>query len=219
MIAIDLPGFGDTPPLARPLSIAALADAVSSFPDEHGLVDTDLVGSSMGARLVLELARRGAGGSIVALSPGGFWTPAQLGYFQISIGVSIRVVRLLQPVLPAMLGNPAGRTGLLAQFSAHPWRVPAQVALDELRAYAASPSFDATLHELVHGPTQGGSDSTAARVTIGWGRQDRVCLTSQAQTAQRRFPRADLTWFDGCGHFPHWNAPRPTARLILDRTG
>ncbi len=73
VIAIDLPGFGDTPPLADEVSIATLADAVAAFLDAHNLTGVDVVGSSMGARLVLELARRGVVGATVSLDPGGFW--------------------------------------------------------------------------------------------------------------------------------------------------
>lgn len=70
--AVDLPGFGETPPLAGEVSIATLADALTEFLSDHDLSGVDLVGSSMGARLVLELARRGVGGATVALDPGGF---------------------------------------------------------------------------------------------------------------------------------------------------
>lgn len=35
------------------------------------------VGISMGARMVLELARRGRAGDIVSLDPGGFWSSGQ----------------------------------------------------------------------------------------------------------------------------------------------
>jgi pimeloyl-ACP methyl ester carboxylesterase len=58
VIAVDLPGFGDTPPLAGETSIRTLADAVTDFLAENNLTGIDAVGSSMGARLVLELARR-----------------------------------------------------------------------------------------------------------------------------------------------------------------
>jgi len=59
VIAVDLPGFGETAPLTGRVSIETLADAVTAFLDENGLRDIDTVGSSMGARLALELARRG----------------------------------------------------------------------------------------------------------------------------------------------------------------
>ncbi len=59
VIALDLPGFGETPPLAGEVSIATLCDAVTGFLTEQKLIGVDAVGSSMGARLVIELAWRG----------------------------------------------------------------------------------------------------------------------------------------------------------------
>ena len=58
VIAVDLPGFGESPPLPGEVSVATLTDAVEEFIAEHDLGDVDIVGSSMGARMALELARR-----------------------------------------------------------------------------------------------------------------------------------------------------------------
>lgn len=73
VIAIDLPGHGETSALAGETSIGTLADAVTSFLKANDLMGVDAVGSSMGARLVLELARRRVLGAVVSLDPGGFW--------------------------------------------------------------------------------------------------------------------------------------------------
>lgn len=220
VVAVDLPGFGDTPPLAGEVSIATLADALCDFLSEHELDGIDVAGSSMGARLALELARRGRIGAVVALDPGGFWNARQRRAFGASIGASVRLVRALQPVLPALTSNPAGRTMLFGQLSARPWRLDRDLALQELRSIAASPSVDAALHALVHGPPQAGLPAGAARgpIVIGWGRRDLVCLPRQARTAIARFPDARLHWFDACGHFPQWDVPAETSRLILDTT-
>lgn len=72
VIAVDLPGFGDTPPLSGDVSIATLTDSVEDFIRDQGLDGVSTVGQSMGGRIVLELARRGVGGDAVALDPGGF---------------------------------------------------------------------------------------------------------------------------------------------------
>ena len=219
VIAVDLPGFGATPPLGRP-SIAALADELETFLDDHGLDGVDVVGSSMGARLALELARRGRVGATVALDPGGFWTPREQRIFALSIKVSIRLVRALRPLLPLLTGNPVTRTLLLSQFSAAPWRLDGDVALGELRRYLASPSFDGALDELAHGPLQPGMAAGTARgpIMIGWGRRDLVTLPRQAPRAARLFPDAELVWFERSGHFPHWDAPAETAATILGVT-
>jgi len=221
VIAIDLPGFGDSPPLPGKVSIAALTDAVADFMSSQNLAGSDTVGSSMGARIVLELARRGTGGDTVALDPGGFWSPGELRLFSISLKASLALVLRLQRAMPALTGNPAGRTALLAQFSAAPWRLPPDVALHEMRSFAKAASLHQALDALVDGPLQEGAPagSTPGRVTIGWGRQDRVTLPRQAARAQQRFPDAELHWFERCGHFPMWDQPRQTAELILARTG
>ena len=221
VIAVDLPGFGETPPLPGKVSIEALADAVTGFLEEQDLVGVDVVGGSMGARLALELARRGVVGSTVSLDPGGFWDGWQKGFFFASIWVSIRLVRLLQPVMPRITASPVGRTLLFAQFSARPWRLSPKVTLDEMRSFAVSSSIDELLYELAYGAPQRGATRGSMRgpVVIGWGRQDRVCLPGQSEKALRLFPDARLHWFDGSGHFPQWDVPEEATRLILESTG
>ncbi|GAA1459886.1 alpha/beta fold hydrolase [Williamsia maris] len=221
VISIDLPGFGETPPLPGEVTIASLTDAVSDFIDSHDLAGIDTVGSSMGARMVLELARRGVGGDTVALDPGGFWSPGELRFFSTALKASLPLVLGLQPVMPALTGNPVGRTALLTQFSAAPWKLPASVALHEMRSFKKATSLRDALNALVDGPLQEGAPAgtTPGRVTIGWGRQDRVTLPKQAARAQAAFPDSELHWFDKCGHFPMWDQPAQTVELILGRTG
>jgi pimeloyl-ACP methyl ester carboxylesterase len=221
VIAVDLPGHGDTPPLPGEASIRTLADAVTAFLAAQGLTGVDAVGSSMGARLVLELARRGGVvGAVVSLDPGGFWQGWERTFFGATIGASIRLVRALQPAMPLLTGNALTRSLLLAQFSAHPWRLPSRMVLQEMRDYAAAPSFDPLLRSLARGPAQEGAPRGAISrpVVIVWGRQDRVCLPRQAARAAARFPDARLHWLDDCGHFPHWDQPAATVRLILEHT-
>lgn len=217
VIAVDLPGFGDSAPLEAPVTIASLTDAVEEFIDEQGLGDVDVVGSSMGARMVLEMARRGYGGTVVALDPGGFWTDREVKMFGLTVGASIGLVRRIQRLLPALTRSRAGRTALLLQFSAKPWRLPAGLVLRELRSFARATQLDEALDALVHGPRQQGAaaGSLRGRAVIGWGRNDRVTLPAQAARAQQLFPDASVHWFDDCGHFPHWDQPRRAAELIL----
>jgi pimeloyl-ACP methyl ester carboxylesterase len=221
VIAVDLPGFGGTPQLRGETSISALSDALAGFLVEHELTGVDAVGSSMGARLVLELARRGELGAVVSLDPGGFWRGWERHVFYGSLYASIRLVRLLQPVLPTIARSAVGRTLLLPQFSARPWALPPEVVLEELRSFAASPVFDELLYRLPYGEEQRGASPGAIGhpLIIGWGRRDRVCFPHQAERALELFPDARLHWFEHSGHFPQWDAPRETVRLILSSTG
>lgn len=219
LVIIDLPGHGLSPAISGRQTISAFADEISKFVDAHELRGVDLVGSSVGARLVLELSRRGVGGDCVALDPGGFWRGWETTFFQTTITASIRLVRALQPVMPFLARHAVTRTMLLAQLSAKPWKLPPGAVLTEMRSFAATTVFDEMVHELATGPLQAGTASTPGRVTIGWGREDHLLLPRQAEKAQAAFPHARLHWFSACGHFPQWDQPDETARLILDATG
>ena len=217
VIAIDLPGHGQTPKLAGENSFYSLTDALEGWLRENNLVGVDCVGSSMGARLVLELARRGVLGAVVSLDPGGFWEGWQVPFFYYSVAGSVRLVRLLQPLMPAITSSAVGRTLLLAQFSARPWKVPADVALTEMRSFANTTNFDEVLKRLAYGAKQAGAPrgSIAHPLVIGWGRQDRVLPPGQAPRALAAFPDASLYWFEKCGHFPQWDQPQETVDLVL----
>ena len=220
VIAIDLPGFGETPSLTGEVSIATLTDSVADFIREQELGGVSTVGQSMGGRIVLELARRGVGGDTVALDPGGFWTDRELAVFGATLRPSIALVRALRSRLPALLGSSIGRTVLLAQLSARPWALSRETVLPDMRGLAKSPSTGAALNALIKGPKQQGAPAgtVPGRVTIGWGRRDRVTFPGQAARATALFPDAVLHWFERCGHFPQWDAPQEATRLILDST-
>lgn len=219
LVLIDLPGHGLSPAIPGPQTIAAFADEIATFIEGQGLSGIDLVGSSVGARLVLELTRRGVGGDCVALDPGGFWRGWETKFFQTTIMASIKLVRWLQPVMPFLTRHAATRTLLLAQLSAKPWTLPADVVLTEMRTFAATAIFEAMVRELATGPLQAGTTSPPGRVAIGWGRNDHLLLPRQAKRAQAAFPDARLHWFEDCGHFPQWDRPAESVRLILEATG
>ncbi|GLZ53464.1 alpha/beta fold hydrolase [Actinomycetospora sp. NBRC 106378] len=220
VIAVDLPGFGETPPLSGDISIATLTDSVENFIRDQGLDGVSIAGQSMGGRIVLELARRGVGGDTVALDPGGFWSDREVAVFGATLRPSIALVRALRSRLPALLDSAVGRTLLLAQFSARPWALSRETVLPDVRGLADSPSTGAAMDALTKGPRQEGAPAgtVPGRVTIGWGRRDLVTVPGQAARATALFPDAKLHWFERCGHFPQWDAPREATRLILDNT-
>ncbi len=221
VVALDLPGFGQSPLFDGEVTFARYADELESYLRQEGLAEADLVGSSLGARLVMEMARRGLGRSTVALDPGGFWSPRQKQVFGATLSASVALVRRLRPALPTLLATPVGRTALLAQLSARPWAVPADFATQEVLGLADSPGTTPAIKALASGPDQEGAPSGTlpGAMLIVWGTQDRVTLTSQASRAQELFPDARLTLFASCGHFPHWDQPARTVTTVLAATG
>jgi pimeloyl-ACP methyl ester carboxylesterase len=219
VIAVDLPGHGATPAEADSGTFIGLVGSVERYIADQGMEGVDIVGSSMGARIVLELARRGSVGNVVALDPGGFWRGWERTFFKITIGLSGHLLRVIRPLLPTLSRHAASRTALLAQLSVRPWALNPQVVATELIGLSNTPTFDALVDDLADGPEQTGpAAQTTGRIIIGWGRQDRLCLPRQALRAQAAYPSADLHWFESSGHFPAWDMPDETVSVILAGT-
>ena len=79
-------------------------------------------------------------------------------------------------------------------------------------------TVNSLVKDLANGAMQKGPAKTAEPVVIGWGRKDRLCLPQQADRAIKAFPEATMHWFEHSGHFPMWDRPEETVRVILDAT-
>ncbi len=218
VIAVDLPGHGQTRPEPDSGTFFGLARSLDDWLSSERIENVDMVGSSMGARLVLEMARRGRSGAVVALDPGGFWRGWERRFFRTTIAASVRLLRGLKPALPALARNTATRTLLMAQLSAKPWKLDPGMISNELMSFVETQTFDALVRDLATGPEQQGTSQPPGRVLIGWGRKDRLCLPRQAKRAMTAFPSANLHWFESSGHFPMWDEPEETASVILQAT-
>lgn len=218
LILFDLPGHGSTPAGPDSGTFNGLMRSVYEMVEADGLRGVDVVGSSMGARIALELARRGMTGNTVALDPGGFWTGWERSFFKTTLKASIRLLRGLRPVLPVLARNPVSRTALLAQLSAQPWKLDGDVVARECESFVSTLTFDALVADLADGPMQKGPSAGNGRTVIVWGKQDRLCLPRQAERAKAEFPAAELVWLSRCGHFPMWDRPEATVDLILEAT-
>src|SRR6478672_2933206 len=144
VIAIDLPGHGASPVEQASGTFLGLVGSIERYIADNGLMGVDLVGSSMGARIVLELARRGNVGNVVALDPGGFWRGWERTFFRTTIGLSGRLLRAIRPSLPMLSRNAATRTALLVQLSSHPWALDAEVVATELTTLSNTSTCDAS---------------------------------------------------------------------------
>ncbi len=219
VIAIDLPAHGASPADQDSGTFVGLTDSVEKHIRAHGHDGIDVVGSSLGARIALELARRGGVGSVVALDPGGFWEGWERPFFKATIGASVGLLKAIRPTLPTLCANAVGRTALLAQLSAHPWALDGTMVAEELSHFASTPTVPALIRDLADGPGQKGPAATGTgQIVIGWGRHDRLCFPHQAKRACAAFPSARMHWFERSGHFPMWDQPEEAVRVILETT-
>ena len=216
VIAIDLPGHGATAAEPDSGTFDGLVASVQRYIAEHGLEGIDVVGSSMGARIVLELARRGGVGNVVALDPGGFWRGWERSFFKTTLGLSGSLVRAIRPGLPALSRNPVTRTALLAQLSARPWALDPELVATELAGLSTTRTFDALVQDLSDGPEQTGLllRPTAGSSSVGAGRIACACH------ARRHAPRPpflppNCTGSNQAGIFLRGTCPRRPLRSSL----
>ncbi|CAA9512938.1 MAG: N-formylglutamate deformylase [uncultured Solirubrobacterales bacterium] len=219
VFAIDLPGFGDSPPLGegvRP-TVPALVDAVEGQLDELGLERPHLAGNSLGGWVALELARRGRARSATGVSPAGMWTPREAAYARGQLKLAYAATRRLRPHARAVTRTAAGRTGVFSLVSSRPWQLDPAQACHALEAIGGSETFLETL-ELSTTDRAWGLDEIGVPVTIAWGSRDRLLLPRQGPRFVRMIPGSELRPLAGAGHVPMWDDADLVTRTILDRT-
>lgn len=81
VIAVDLPGFGESPALPDGLAhdLPTMNAALSGLCETLDLDRPHVAGNSLGGLLALELGREKLVRSVTALSPAGFWSPSSGG--------------------------------------------------------------------------------------------------------------------------------------------
>jgi pimeloyl-ACP methyl ester carboxylesterase len=216
----ELPGHGSIVAERDSGTFAGLARSLVAFLEDEGLMGCDMVGSSLGAQLVLEMARLGKSGAVVALDPGGFWRGWERVELRNTLTASLWSLRTMKAALPGLMANPLFRSLLLGPLSARPWALDAELMAFEFTAFAETETLQSLIEDLAFGPPQAGpSAAESGPITIGWGRHDRLLRPVQALRALAAFPEARLHWFEQSGHFPAWDEPEAAAELILEATG
>ena len=210
VLAVDLPGFGDSPPLpdgeeAHP---RRLAEAVARLLRELGIGRgaAHVAGCSLGGWVALELALAGDAASVTALAPAGLWTRELGPKAELARGIA----RLARPLLvPAMRVGRIRRLAL-ASSVAHPDRVPPGDAARLIRAYATGRGFSAANRAM----RAGRFDSLASisvPLTLVWPGHDRLIRRPRSLPSGVR----EIA-LDDCGHIPMWDDPAAVAAALLD---
>jgi pimeloyl-ACP methyl ester carboxylesterase len=205
VIALDVPGFGDSPPLPEVTTPAQLAAALGTFLRGLGVERPHVVGNSHGGWLALELGLDGYASRVTAIAPAWLWS-APLAPNR---GTARRLARLVGPLLPRLARSRRGRALLLSSAVAHPERVPPEEVLHLVRSYATAPGLRAT-NDAMRADRFASLAEIEVPVTLAWPDRDR--LVSRPRVLPPNVRNVVLT---GCGHIPMWDDPDQVARAIL----
>jgi pimeloyl-ACP methyl ester carboxylesterase len=219
VIAIDLPGFGDSDkPLTARYDSAYFADAALAVLDELGIDRSRLVGNSMGGRVAIEvgLCAPDRLEQVVLLSPAMAWLRDRNMKWLLQL--PLPRLGLLQPT-PRTIVEPIVRR--LIPGSGRGWSA---AGVDEfLRSYLTAAgrfAFYESARNIYLDEPHGDDgfwhrlEGLACDSMFVWGRRDQLVPIAFMKHVERALPRARHVELD-CGHVPQLEAPRRTHEAIL----
>jgi pimeloyl-ACP methyl ester carboxylesterase len=214
VLALDLPGFGYSPPLppGTESTPEALADAVERAMDDAGFERAVLCGNSLGGWIALELARRGRAVTVVAISPAGLQHKREKGWGR-NILLAMRWFARTMPAQEAILRTGLGRTLFAGLTIARPWRLDPDELIEVSRLFADAPGFLPTLPHTFEGQPRG-LNQIDVPVRILWGTRDLILLPRQGRRFERLIPDCELRYLEGLGHTPMSDDPELLAELV-----
>ncbi|HEV2076070.1 MAG TPA: alpha/beta fold hydrolase [Thermoleophilaceae bacterium] len=220
VVAVDLPGFGDSAkPIGAPYHAAFFARSVVALLDALGLERAHLLGNSMGGRVAIEVGLRAPerSGRIALLSPSLAWLRARRW---------APMLRLLRPELGLVQAAPRPVVERIARRlvpgADNGW---VAVGVDEfLRAYLkprGRAAFYAAARQIYLEEPYGEKGfwnrlaTLAPEVMFVWGRQDQLVPIAFARHVERALPAARHVELD-CGHVPQLEKPAETHDAVRD---
>ena len=215
VVAIDQPGFGESPvdEAGDDLTVAERAARLRELFAELGLQRPHVAGNSIGGAIALELGRAGAARSVTAFSPIGFWGSPGKAWCKAALRGGDWAARHS----PAAERVPLTwlRLNLFLYAFGRPFAPPAEQVL-ATAAGNGSAGF--------RGAVEGGLDYdfadpgelAAIPVTVAWGRRDLLCFFwTQSRRARRLLPGARHVTIPRGGHIPFFDAPDICAEILL----
>jgi pimeloyl-ACP methyl ester carboxylesterase len=211
LIAIDLPGFGESPALAptEAPTPPALAAAVAEHLRAIGVDRPHVAGNSLGGWVALELGLMGAARSVTGIAPAGLWPEPLLP----KAAIAHRLARTLAPAAHWCVATRPGRSLLLSSAVAHPRRVPAAAAQQLVAAYALAPDF-VRVNDAMRAGRFEGLERIRCPLTLVWPDHDR--LIRRPVWVPDRIRNVVLS---DAGHMPMWDAPQALAEVLLTASG
>jgi pimeloyl-ACP methyl ester carboxylesterase len=218
VVAVDMPGFGESPPLPEGTepSTANLARAVLAFWDSLGIDGPPAVaGISLGGWTAIECGRQNGVRSVVALSPAGFWRRSSESSNRTIARVRF-AGRLLKPLLRPIMSTPAGRRRTLHRFFHHPERLTPSEAAAVAKAYVTAPAYEEASALMRAGRVEEMQEIDVP-VTLGWAAYDTLVRNRPLRDGilPQGVRQVELP---GCGHVPTWDDPGLVTRIILEAT-
>jgi pimeloyl-ACP methyl ester carboxylesterase len=215
VLAVDLPGFGDSPPLPDGVESlpATLAASVADLLHELDIGEVHVAGHSLGCWVALEFAQLRSAASLTLISPAGFWKGRTPRYNLVSLRGSRWLTKHAGGLLSRLVGTRAGRILVLGQTHGRPAHVSPELARATLQALGTCTGFERTLKATVNRHYEAGKPFDAP-VTVAFGTRELLLLPRQSRDLHQLPADTRVVKLPQCGHVAMSDDPRAVAELI-----
>lgn len=218
VIAVDLPGFGQSPPLngAPPATMDDLVGQVAGWLiNDLGVERPHVAGNNLGGAIALELAKADLVASATVFAPAGFFTGWETRWAR-SVLRSLRAAsHLPEPWLRRSADVPLLRALSFGLLVARPSQLSADAVFHDTLALRDATAFRSMAKAGAQYEFRG---RFRVPITVAWGTRDRILPPRQAARAAQRLPTARHLMLPRCGHVPMSDAPDLIASIILATT-
>jgi pimeloyl-ACP methyl ester carboxylesterase len=208
VIALDLPGFGDSPVAGAGFDLDRVSDVVAEAAAAPAGAPFDLLGHSLGGAVCLSLAARhpGALRSLVLLAPAGF-SPRRATSASVLGLASPTLLALRRAVGVPLAGNPIARRALLWGAVARGDRMSPDAATFMLEASASARRLGDAVRAGAAANLQSVIASLEIPVGILWGERDRIVDGSSIDRIRAARVAAPVEVIPDVGHVPQLERP------------
>ena len=209
VIALDLPGFGDSDLPPGSYDVGTQAERLADILDELGVQQAHVLGNSMGGQIAALFAARYPERvrSLALFANAGIESPHKSELYQLLTSGSPN---------PLVVKQPQDFDKLLRFVFVEPPYLPESLKryLGE-RAMAKATHYDQVFKQLVERPVTLAPElpKIQAPTLLLWGRQDRVLDVSSIEVMQPLLNKPNVVIMDNVGHAPMLERPEESALL------
>jgi pimeloyl-ACP methyl ester carboxylesterase len=213
VLNVDLPGAGRSAHLLERPTVAAITDAVERTLDAEDVGRVHVLGNSLGARVALELARRGRARSVVSIAPSGLNVLPERIFQGAGMAMGRLAGRTAAPLMGPLSRSAIGRTALLLPLKTRPWSTSREEAIGAREGFADSRDWWRTVLWGLLLDVPRGLRHIDCPVLLVQGTADWVAM-GQTVRYLPLIPRSRFRPLLAAGHAPQSDRPDTIVRLV-----
>jgi pimeloyl-ACP methyl ester carboxylesterase len=211
-IALDLPGFGDSPMPSWDISMPNYGRLIHDFCERLGIDRVAaLVGNSMGGFISTEavIQRPERFDRLVLISAAGvsFWEARDRRVKAASRTIEAIAPHALNGDRRFLLNRPVGRQIAFGRVFRNPNRLRPELLKEQTRPGLSAPGFASAMTSIVGYDTRKRLPEIEIPTLVTWGLNDQIVPVEAALGYHRLIPHSRLEIFERTGHLPQLERP------------